>query len=110
VGEVEVQHSPRKYGVSKYGFSKFISGFFDLLTVLFLINFNSKPFHLFGLAGIISFLSGTIICLYLSVLKIQGNSIGGRPLLIFGILLIIVGIQLFTSGLIAELIVSRRKS
>lgn len=109
VGEVEVAHAPRIYGVSKYGLSKFINGFFDLFTVLFLLNFNSKPFHLFGLAGIISFSVGTIICIYLTILKLEGFSIGGRPLLILGILLIIAGIQLFTSGLIAELIVSRTR-
>lgn len=108
VTEVEVSHQPRKYGKSKYGISKFYKGFFDLFTILFLINFQSKPFHLFGSLGIIVFTAGFIICLYLTVIWFEGQSIGRRPLLILGILLIITGIQLFTSGLLAELIISKK--
>lgn len=106
VGEIEVDHSPRKYGHSKYGFSKFFKGFFDLMTILFLTNFQVKPFHFFGTAGISLFSAGLIICFYLSVIWILGQPIGRRPLLILGILLIIVGIQLFSLGLIAELMLA----
>lgn len=106
IGEIEVDHSPRKYGHSKYGISKFFRGFFDLMTVLFLTNFRVKPFHFFGTAGISLFSIGLIICFYLSIIWAMGQAIGRRPLLIFGILLIIVGIQLFSLGLIAELMVA----
>jgi len=108
VGEIEVVHAPRKYGKSKYGFSKFFKGFFDLLTVLFLINFENKPFHLFGTAGISLFGLGFFILTYLTGLWFSGESIGRRPLLIFGMLLMIVGIQLFSLGLLAELLVKRK--
>lgn len=106
VGEIEVDHSPRKYGHSKYGFSKFFKGFFDLMTVLFLTNFQVKPFHFFGTVGISLFSAGLIICFYLSAIWVLGQPIGKRPLLILGILLIIVGIQLFSLGLIAELMIA----
>lgn len=106
IGEIEVDHSPRKYGHSKYGIAKFFRGFFDLMTVLFLTNFRVKPFHFFGTAGISLFSIGLIICFYLSIIWAMGQAIGRRPLLIFGILLIIVGIQLFSLGLIAELMVA----
>jgi len=106
VGEVEVDHSPRKYGHSKYGFSKFFKGSFDLMTVLFLTNFQVKPFHFFGTVGISLFSTGLIICFYLSAIWVLGQPIGRRPLLILGILLIIVGIQLFSLGLIAELMIA----
>lgn len=109
VGEIEVIHSLRKYGKSKYDISKFYRGFFDLLTVLFVINFKSKPFRFFGGIGLLFFLTGITTCAYLTIIWFQGQSIGRRPLLILGILLIITGIQLFTSGLLAELIVSRRE-
>ncbi len=110
IGEVEVSHAPRKYGQSKYGFSKFFKGFFDLTTILFLINFKTKPFRLFGTAGISLFGLGFAILVYLTVVWFSGESIGRRPLLIFGILLVIVGIQLFSLGLIAELLVSVNES
>lgn len=110
VGEVIVSHDPRKYGKSKYGFSKFLKGFFDFFTVIFLINFKSRPFHLFGGLGMFLFGIGVLICLYLTVLWLQGQTIGRRPLLILGILLIIIGIQLFTSGLLAELMVSQNQA
>ncbi len=106
VGEVEISHAERKYGHSKYGVSKFFKGFFDLTIVLFLINFKTKPFRLFGTAGISLFTLGTIILTYLTIIWFSGQAIGRRPLLIFGMLLVIVGIQLFSLGLIAELLVS----
>jgi len=110
VGEIEVLHSARKYGQSKYGFSKFFKGFFDLTTVLFLINFKTKPFRLFGTAGISLFGLGVVICLYLTAVWFSGEPIGRRPLLVLGILLVIVGIQLFSLGLIAELLVNSKET
>lgn len=108
-GEVEVNHSPRKYGKSKYGMSKFFKGFFDLLAVLFLLNFQNNPMRLFGSVGISLFGLGSAILVYLTGLWFMGESIGRRPLLIFGILLVIVGIQLLSLGLLAELLVSNSK-
>lgn len=109
VAEITVAHDSRKYGKSKYGLSKFYKGFFDLFTILFLINFKSRPFHFFGGIGLLLFSSGFIICFYLTIIWFMGQSIGRRPLLIFGILLLISGIQLFTSGLLAELIISKKQ-
>lgn len=108
VGEVEVAHFPRQCGRSKYGFSKFFRGFLDLFTVLFLANFAFRPLHLFGLLGGGLIGIGWLICFYLTIIWFQGQSIGRRPLLFLGVLLIITGIQLFTSGLLAELIVHNR--
>jgi len=106
VAEVEVKHGARKHGKSKYGLNKGFRGILDLFTILFLTKFKSKPLHFFGTAGLLSFLAGFVISFYLTVLWFQGESIGRRPLLILGILLLIAGIQLFTTGLLAELIVN----
>lgn len=110
VGEVEVTHDIRKYGRSKYGPSKFFRSFFDLFTVLFLTKFKTRPFHLFGALGTLLFFLGGIILGYLSILWFSGQAIGRRPLLILGILLVIIGIQLFTSGLLAELLISLKEN
>lgn len=108
VTEVIVKHHPREYGKTKFGLERFFNGFFDLLTVLFLTRYHQKPLHLFGLLGLISFIIGLIISLYLTVLWFQGQGIGNRPLLFLSILLIIVGMQSFSIGLIGEMIVSSR--
>lgn len=109
VAEVEVAHFPRNYGRSKYGFSKFFRGPLDLFTILFLTNFAFRPLHLFGFLGGSLIGIGLLICFYLTIVWFRGESIGRRPLLFLGILLIITGIQLFTSGLLAELIVHNRR-
>ncbi|HUV71509.1 MAG TPA: glycosyltransferase family 2 protein [Clostridia bacterium] len=109
VTEVEVSHASRRYGTSKYGISKFIRGFFDLFTILFLTNFKTRPLHLFGFLGGLMIGLGIVICFYLTILWFSGQVIGSRPLLFLGILLIITGIQLFTSGLLAELIFHTRE-
>ena len=106
ITEIEISHAPREYGHSKYGLLKGFRGFFDLFTVLFLTKFRSRPLHFFGPLGFFLFLTGFFISLYLTILWLQGESIGRRPLLILGLLLIITGIQIFTAGLLAELIVS----
>jgi glycosyltransferase involved in cell wall biosynthesis len=108
VGEVVVQHHPRKYGATKYGWRRFFSGFFDLLTVLFLTRFRQRPLHLFGFFGLISLFFGFLISVYLTVLWLQGYGIGNRPLLFLGILLIIVGMQSFSIGLIGEMLANVR--
>jgi glycosyltransferase involved in cell wall biosynthesis len=108
VGELVVQHHPRKYGSTKYGFRRFFEGFFDLLTVLFLTRYRQKPLHLFGLFGLISLFFGFVISAFLTILWFQGHPIGNRPLLFLGILLIIVGMQSFSIGLIGEMITNAK--
>jgi len=104
IGEIIVHHQARKYGVTKYGWRRFFDGFFDLFTVLFLTRYRQKPLHLFGFLGMTFLLAGFIISLYLTILWFQGYGIGNRPLLFLGILLIIVGMQSFSIGLIGEMI------
>ena len=108
VGEIVVQHHARKFGVSKFGLRRFFSGFFDLMTVLFITRYRQKPLHLFGLFGLIVGATGFAILAYLSVLWLQGQGIGHRPLLFLGVLLVIVGGQSFTLGLIGEMITNTR--
>lgn len=104
VGEIVVHHHPRKFGITKYGWRRFFDGFFDLFTVLFLTRYRQKPLHLFGLLGLTCLFAGFVISLYLTILWFQGYGIGSRPLLFLGILLIIVGMQSFSIGLIGEMI------
>lgn len=105
VTEKVVKHHPRKFGVTKFGANRFLNGFFDLLTVAFTNKFIKKPLHLFGTLGIFFSFIGFAITLYLTILKFFGNeSISNRPLFLVGILLIIVGFQSFSLGLIAEMI------
>ena len=106
VAEVEVAHHPRLKGSSKYGISRTIKVVLDLITVKFLQSFSTKPIQFFGPIGILSGFLGFLISLYLSIDKIiSGRNIGGRPLLLLGALLIIVGIQLIGMGLLGEMLV-----
>ena len=105
ITEVETDHHPRKYGRSKYGISRTKSVILDLITVKFLQSFSTKPLQAFGTWGLLSCASGMAISLYLTVVKLSGQEIGGRPLLLLGILLIIVGIQLIGMGLLGEMLV-----
>jgi glycosyltransferase involved in cell wall biosynthesis len=105
VGEIEVEHHPRKYGRSKYGAERIPRGFFDLLTVLMLTRYTTRPLHLFGLLGVVMGLIGLGIVSYLSIGWLFGRWIAGRPLFILGTLLVIAGIQLVSFGLLAEMIV-----
>lgn len=105
LGEIEVKHYPRKYGLSKFGLSRFTSGFLDLMTVLFLTRYTRRPLHLFGVAGLIAFVLGAAISLYLAYQRIILTVyLSNRPLLFLGILLVIVGVQFFSIGLIGEMI------
>ncbi len=108
VGEIVVKHHARKYGVSKFGIRRIFSGFFDLLTVLFITRYRQKPLHLFGFFGLIFGITGIAILTYLSVLWFQGIPIGKRPMLFLGVLMVIVGGQSFSLGLIGEMITSTR--
>ena len=110
VTEVEVANYPRRYGVSKFGWTKFFAGFFDTLTAYFLYKFSEKPLHFFGTIGGIIFLFGSIINLFLTIERLFfGVLLYRRPLLFAGILLVIVGVQILMTGILGELIVYRRK-
>ena len=106
IAEVETVHYPRLRGKSKYGISRTIKVVLDLITVKFLQSFSTKPIQFFGPVGVISGLFGFLISLYLASDKLFfGRAIGGRPLLLLGALLIIVGIQLIGMGLLGEMLV-----
>lgn len=106
IAEVEVNHRPRKHGKSKYSVFRFVKVILDLLTVKFLLSYSTRPLQIFGLFGLASGFIGGIIGLYLSyqrlILKV---GISGRPLLLLAILLIVIGIQFITLGLLAEIMV-----
>ncbi len=112
VTEIVVEHHPRRHGKSKFGGGRFYRGLVDLLTVFFLLKYDRRPAHFFGLFGSLATVAGFGICSYLAVLKIMGEGIGQRPLLMLGVLLIVVGVQITVTGLLAELIVnpSRRET
>ncbi|MBU1880720.1 glycosyltransferase family 2 protein [bacterium] len=104
VTELPVQHHPRKHGRSKYGAKRYLSGFLDLLSVIFLVRFAKKPMHLFGLGGMLFTFAGLLILGYLTWGWMQGVWIGDRPLFFLGILLMVFGVQSFSLGLIGELL------
>jgi glycosyltransferase involved in cell wall biosynthesis len=109
VTEVKVSHRRRVAGRSKYGWQRYLRGYLDLLTVLFLGRYQHRPQHLFGGLGTLLILIGVIVEIYLTIDKLLfGNPIGQRPLLLLGALLIIVGVQLLSLGLIGELIANSR--
>lgn len=108
VAEVPVEHHPRMSGSSKYGLARFWRGFADLMTVRFLLSYEHRPSHLFGGIGIASLLLGMATLVYLTVVKLAGNPIGERPLLLGGVLMVMVGVQLTLFGLLAELVVNAR--
>ena len=103
--EIPVRHHPRIHGQSKYGLGRTFKVMSDLLLMVFFQKYLQKPMHLFGTVGIITFMFGGMINMYLLALKIMGEDIWGRPLLILGITLLLGGVQLITIGLLAELIV-----
>lgn len=105
VGELKVRHRGRKYGRTKYGLERFPHGFFDLLTILFLIRFMKRPLHLFGMIGTLLTLGGFGINLYLTIIRFRFGSILGRyPLLILGVLLMVLGVQFVSMGFLGEMI------
>jgi glycosyltransferase involved in cell wall biosynthesis len=104
VTEIPVVHEKRKFGKSKYGFSKIFRDIPDMFTILFLSRYAKRPLHFFGLVGGTLSAIGFFIILYLSVLHFMGEAIGQRPLLTFGMLLLLAGLQLLFTGLLADLI------
>ncbi|MEM1220903.1 MAG: glycosyltransferase family 2 protein [Bacteroidota bacterium] len=106
IGERVVQHRARKYGVTKFGMSRLVTGFLDLLSLFFVGRFGKRPMHFLGTMGTLFFVAGFIILTYLSIAKMVYDEYGiaDRPLFYFGILTIIMGTQLFATGFLAELI------
>lgn len=106
IGEKVVEHRPRKYGTTKFGWERFINGFLDLASIMFVGKFGKRPMHFFGLWGTLSFLLGFIIFLWLTISKYFFNETGltQRPLFFFAIMVMIIGSQLFLAGFIGELI------
>ncbi len=104
VTEIAVNHRARQHGTSKYGFERYLRGLLDLVTISFVGRYRHRPMHLFGGVGLLLFAIGVLIGAYLTVIKMFGEPIGSRPLLFLAVLLIVVGIQLFTIGLVSELI------
>ena len=106
IAEIKVKHHPRKYGKSKYGFSRLLKGFLDLITVKFLTSFATRPLHIFGISGMLSLLFGFLIGLYLVIQKyLRDITISDRPLLLLSVLLILLGLQFISIGLLGEMIV-----
>jgi glycosyltransferase involved in cell wall biosynthesis len=109
VTEIPVNHRPRLNGKSRFGIERYLRSPFDLLTIVFMGRYRYRPLHLFGGVGLVSGLSGFAILLYLTAVKLGGAGIGGRPLLLFGVLLVVVGIQFFSLGLIGEMLTSQHE-
>ena len=109
VTELAVNHRPREHGRSRYGVERYLRGFLDLLTVTFMGRYSHRPLHLFGGLGIILTLIGGAVLVYLTVVKLAGNAIGQRPLLTLGVLLVVVGMQFLSLGLLSELITSHHE-
>ena len=109
VAELPVNHRPRPHGRSRYGLERYVRGFLDLLTVTFMGRYRHRPLHLFGGLGLVLGLLGTIVLVYLTVLKATGAAIGQRPLLTLGVLLVVVGLQFFSLGLISEMVTSHHE-
>ena len=104
IGEIKVDHKPRRHGRSKYRLSQYPGGFFDLLTVILLTRFSRKPLHLFGLLGTFLVAIGFLINIYLTVGWFLGRWIQNRPIFMLGILMMIIGVQFIFFGLMAEMI------
>jgi dolichol-phosphate mannosyltransferase len=109
VAELPVNHRPREHGRSRYGLERYVRGFLDLLTVSFIGRYRHRPLHLFGGLGLVLGFLGTAILIYLTVVKLLGHAIGERPLLTLGVLLVVVGLQFFSLGLISEMLTSQHE-
>ena len=109
VAELPVNHRPREHGRSRYGVERYARGFLDFLTVSFMGRYRHRPLHLFGGLGLALGGIGGVLLAYLTVIKISGQAIGHRPLLTLGVLLVVVGLQFFSLGLLSELITSHHE-
>jgi glycosyltransferase involved in cell wall biosynthesis len=106
IGEKIVEHRPRKYGVTKFGWERFVNGFLDLMSIVFVGKFSKRPMHFFGSWGTVFFIAGLLITLYLIISKIFDPAVGltNRPGFFLALTSIIIGMQLFLAGFISELI------
>jgi hypothetical protein len=106
IGEKPVEHYPRKYGVTKFGIERFLTGFLDLLSITFVTRFGKKPMHLFGFFGTLFFVAGFVIAAVLAYGKFFLNEyhMTERPVFYFGLLAMILGTQLFVAGFLGEMI------
>jgi glycosyltransferase involved in cell wall biosynthesis len=109
VAELPVNHRPREHGRSRYGVERYMRGFLDFLTVSFMGRYRHRPLHLFGGLGLVFAALGSAVLVYLTILKLTGAAIGHRPLLTLGVLLVVVGFQFFSLGLLSELITSHHE-
>jgi glycosyltransferase involved in cell wall biosynthesis len=109
IAELPVNHRPRTHGRSRYGMERYLRGFLDLLTVTFMGRYRHRPLHLFGGLGLVLGFVGTVVLVYLTVLKATGEAIGHRPLLTLGVLLVVVGLQFFSLGLLSEMVTSHHE-
>lgn len=105
IKQVPVKHHARNAGVSKYGLERVFKVVADMMLLLFIRKYFQRPIHLFGIFGVLLILLGVVINAYLLVVKLMGEDIGNRPLLIFGLMFILAGIQLFTIGIVMELLI-----
>jgi dolichol-phosphate mannosyltransferase len=109
VAELPVNHRPREHGRSRYGVERYARGFLDFMTVSFMGRYRHRPLHLFGGLGLLFAAIGSAVLVYLTILKLTGSAIGQRPLLTLGVLLVVVGFQFFSLGLLSELITSHHE-
>ena len=109
VTEAPVNHRARSFGTSRFGTERYLRGALDLLTVIFIGRYENRPLHLFGGIGLAMTAVGTALGIYLAILKLTGATLAGRPLLFFAVVLIVVGVQLLTFGLVAQMLVLIRR-
>lgn len=105
ITEIAVEHHKREHGRSKYGMERYMRGLLDFMTTTFLLRYKDRPMYFFGRVGLLFMLTGFIMCSYLATLWVIGEKIGGRPLLILGVLCIIVGIQMISTGFIGNILI-----
>lgn len=109
ITEVPVKHKKRQFGKSKYSFSKIWKDLPDMFTMIFLSKYQTRPLHFFGVIGLLLFLIGSLILIYILIIKLLGQGIGDRPILFLGMILVLTGIQIFLTGFLADLIINLNK-
>lgn len=107
ITEISVNHRSREHGHSKYGMERYMRGLLDSLTTTFLLKYSDRPMYFFGRVGLFTSFIGIMICFFLTILWLMGQRIGGRPLLVLGVLLIVVGIQFISTGFVCNIVVDR---
>ncbi|NVO18324.1 MAG: glycosyltransferase [Bacteroidetes bacterium] len=106
IGEKVVEHRARKYGITKFGLERFVNGFLDLISIMFVSRFGKRPMHFFGLLGSIIFFFGFVVAVYLTYMRffMEGYRMTERPIFYFGLLAMVIGTQLFLAGFLAEMV------